>query len=264
MLTEVRLKAIAEYIAQHGNAETSELSKLFMVSEMTIRRDLKKLEAQGIIQRTHGGAIRTTLNGDTDISVRMGQNAGLKSLIAKRAVQLIAPHETILIDVGSTMRAIADALPNDAGIVVVTNGAMILTELMDKVGVEVLLLGGVLQRVPQLFMGPTVVEHLRTFKVDKAFIAASAISESGQVMDSNIYQSEIKRYMMQAARERILVVDSTKIGHVSLHPVAMLEDFDMLIVDDGADMRFLNRLRRNTKPTLLMVPTKSQVSAELL
>ncbi len=239
MLTEVRQKAIADYVLRNEVVTTTELSQEFNVSEMTIRRDLKKLEEQGSIRRTHGGALSTGHSHDIDLRTRATTNHLLKKAIAQKAAEFIGPHETVLLDVGSTMEALARELPTNLGLTVVTNGIMIVNALLDAVGLEVYMLGGSLQHVPQFLMGPSVFEKLQNMQADKAFIASSAFSLEGVVTDSNVHQAEIKRRMMKAATQTYLVLDSSKIGHSSLNFVAGAEDFDVIIIDEGVDMTTL-------------------------
>jgi DeoR family fructose operon transcriptional repressor len=256
MIAEVRLKAIAETVLKEGTASTVNLSRRFNVSEMTIRRDLKKLEQLGILKRSFGGAIATGKSMDVAVAQRAVQNREKKEAIARACAALVRQGEIILMDAGTTMAACASALPEQSGILVITNGIMVVNSLLNKAGIAVYVLGGTLEPVPQLITGISVIEKLRTLHADKAFITSAAVGEDGSVSDANIHQSEIKRYMMQGASQKILAVDSTKIGHHSLNRFAQLSDFDIVVVDDQIAQEHLALLRR-TAPQVIVAPIET-------
>nr|BBH92302.1 DeoR family transcriptional regulator [Thermogemmatispora argillosa] len=256
VLSEVRRKTIAEIVLQEGTVSTANLSRRLQVSEMTIRRDLKKLEELGILKRTFGGAIATGRSEDVAISQRAVQNREKKEAIARACAALVQPGEILLMDAGTTMAACAAALPEESGILVVTNGIMVVNSLLNKTGIQVYVLGGTLELAPQLITGISVIEKLRSLHADKAFITSSAMGEDGSISDANIHQSEIKRYMMQAASQKILAIDSSKIGHHSLNRFAHISDFDILVVDDQITPEHLARLGREAK-RIIVAPVSS-------
>ncbi|KLU59671.1 HTH-type transcriptional repressor GlcR [Peptococcaceae bacterium CEB3] len=243
MSAGTRQKAVLDYIVKHGEVTVQQLSQMYAVSDMTIRRDLVKLVGQGLIKRTYGGAIVLGESIETSVQVRATENLERKIAIAEVCAQLVQPKDTILMDAGTTVMEVARRLPEDIGLTVVTNAITVVNALIYKPGIEVLLLGGTLAHVPQATVGSGVIDSIKSLYVNRAFITATGFSLEHGLTDANIQQSEIKRCMMSRARIRSLVIDSSKYGVLSLHRFADLEEFDQLITDNQLDSEALARIQ---------------------
>jgi DeoR/GlpR family transcriptional regulator of sugar metabolism len=256
MIVEARQKAVLNYILKHGEVTVQQLSQMYEVSDMTIRRDLVKLESQGLIKRTYGGAIvglGETI--ETSVQVRSAENLERKIAIAEVCAKLVQPKDTILMDAGTTIMEVARRLPENIGLTIVTNAITVVNALIDKPGIEVLLLGGTLAHTPQATVGSGVIDSIKTLNVNRALITATGFSMEDGLSDANIQQSEIKRQMMSRARIRSLVIDSSKYGVLSLHRFADLTEFDQIITDDQLDSEALTRIQ-SEDIELLLAPTK--------
>lgn len=243
MITEVRQKAILEYIVAKGEASVQQLSRMYDVSDMTIRRDLLKMEQAGLIKRTYGGAIATANNVETSVAIRATEHLDKKIAIAEACVRLIQPNDTILMDAGTTIMEVARRLPQDLGITVITNAMTVVNALLDKPGIELMILGGPFQHTPQVTVGSNVIESIKSLNVSRTFITATGFSLEYGLTDANILQSEVKRHMMTRAKVRTLVIDSSKYGLLSLHRFADLQDFDEIVTDNQLDANIIEQIR---------------------
>jgi DeoR/GlpR family transcriptional regulator of sugar metabolism len=243
VIAEVRQKSITDYVLAKGEVSVQELSNLYNVSEMTIRRDLMKLEQQGYLRRTFGGAIAVGQNSDTPVSVRSTENHHLKVALGQKCAELVASGDTILMDAGTTMMEIARHLPEDMKLTVVTNAITVINVLINKPGIEVLVLGGPLQHAPQLTVGSGVSETIKSLHVNRAFITATGFSLQHGLTDANIQQSEIKRLMAQSAEIKTLVIDSSKYNVQSFNRFAELQDFDQIVVDEHLNPEVVAELK---------------------
>ncbi|WP_067622214.1 DeoR/GlpR family DNA-binding transcription regulator [Alicyclobacillus acidiphilus] len=254
MIAEVRQKTILDYILTKEEVSVQELSTMFGVSEMTIRRDLVKLEQLGLVRRTYGGAIPAGQNTDVPVDVRSSENQHLKTALGKLCATLVAPGDTIFMDAGTTMMEVARHLPEDLGITVVTNAIPVVNVLVNKPGIEVLVLGGPLQHTPQLTIGSAVTETIKSLHVNRSFITATGFSVQHGLTDANIQQSEVKRLMAQSSKIRTLVIDSSKYDVRAFNRFAEFTDFDQLVVDDHLDSEVISQIKA-TGIEVIIAPT---------
>lgn len=243
MIAEVRLKSITGYVMSKGEVSVQELSTLFNVSEMTIRRDLVKLEQEGFLKRTFGGAIAVRKSSDTPVSVRSTENHHLKVALGQKCAQLVNRGDTLFMDAGSTMMEIAHYLPDDMQLTVVTNAISVINVLLKKPSIEVFVIGGPLMHEPQLTVGSGVSAAIKALHVNRAFITATGFSLQRGLTDANIHQSEMKRLMAENADERTLVIDSSKYNVQSFNRFAELTDFDQIVVDDQLDPDVISQIQ---------------------
>ncbi len=235
----------------NGEATVQQLSKMYDVSDMTIRRDLLKMEQAGLIKRTYGGAISVGRNIETSVETRLSENLDRKIAIAELCVKLVRPKDTILMDAGTTVMEVARRLPEGLGLTVITNAMTVVNVLIDKPGIELMILGGPFQHTPQVTVGSSVIESIKSLNVSRAFITATGFSLDFGLTDANILQSEIKRHMMDRAQIRTLVIDSSKYGVLSLSRFADLKEFDQIITDDQLDPDVVQQIRSEKTDVLL-------------
>ena len=231
MLVDQRLSRIFEIIKQNEFAEVDELASQLNVSTMTIRRDLKKLNDQGLILRRHGGASTISIMYDeqhyTDKQVA---NPEGKAKIAQTAMALVKNGDTIYLDGGTTSMHIAKLLPERKDLTVITNDIMIALELSET-DVQLILLGGTVQSSTKTLGSPLAVEVLRKFMVNTAFIGTSTVNQDFDVFTPTLEKSYLKRTAMDIAQKTYLVVDSTKFFSQSLYKWGTLSEFSGIITD---------------------------------
>lgn len=233
-----------EYIYEHKRATVAELSEVFQVSEATVRRDLKELEEANWIRRTHGGAIpRERVGFEPGIQEKKDQFAAEKRRIAEKAVELIRDGETILLDSGTTTHQLARLLRRFSRLTVVTNSNNILQELQGMEQLELISTGGMMRRGVESLVGPIAEQTLKMIKVDKTFLGTNGLDLEEGISTPHLLEAQVKKAMIQAAKEVILLCDHSKINRISFAKVAPVSSLDILITDQKAPTDFLERIK---------------------
>ncbi len=242
--SEDRKSEILLFIKEKGSASIAEMAAHFEVSEMTVRRVLHKLTDSGLVIRTPGGAM-VAPSGSMEKSFleRAAKNAAAKDAIGREAAKLVQDGETIVLDSGTTTRYIARYLESKRQVTVVTTSLAVVEELAGSTSVEVRLTGGVYRRSSHDLTGNAVVETLSGIHADKVFFGAAALSFQKGVMN---FDAEMPRVFPRAGRERILVIDSSKIGTEAVYRLCAVEKCDLVVVDNGVKAADLAKLRKLT------------------
>lgn len=223
-----RQKQIMSLLQRQGEVRIGELKERFAVTDMTLRRDLEKLEQLGSLKRTYGGAILVT--GDATLPERATVNRDAKEKIGHAAAALVQPGESVFIDSGSTTLQIARALPERAPITVVTNAVHVIAELADK-KIPVVVIGGVLLDTTNAMAGTTAIEAISKLAFDRVFLGTTGVSLQHGFSNSNMLEADIKRAAVQRARQAYIVMDGTKFGRGALFSFAALSEVDAIITD---------------------------------
>ncbi len=244
MLALERKNLILGKLQREKMVVVSELSKEFDVSEETIRRDLEKLEKEGLAIKSYGGAtIGENINTELPYIVRKKQNVEGKQKIARLAAELIQDGEYIMLGASSTDVYIAKALKIRKNLTVVTNSLEILLELSDMQDWNVISTGGRLKEGYLALIGSKTISSIQPYNVDKTIISCKAFDCVKGFSDSGDEVSQIKRAMLSAGKERILAVDSTKFGKLAFSRIGVLEDIDILITDQKPENWILENLQ---------------------
>lgn len=235
-MAEERQARILEVLneSRNGVVTVSALSKLFGVSGMTIRRDLNKLEKAGLVRRVHGGAV--SYEGvvyEKPFLTREKEYGNEKREIGRLAADMINSGETIILDAGTTTQQIARNLANKEELTVVTHSIPVAVALSNYLRVQTIMLGGMLKRKELCMVGPLVIEELSRMSVDKLFLSAAGFTVEKGATDPDIRETEVKRAMIKAAKEVILVADSSKYGYVAFAQIAPLSVIHKVVTDDG-------------------------------
>jgi DeoR/GlpR family transcriptional regulator of sugar metabolism len=236
MLIPARRTRLKEVIASHGMASLEMLSAQLEVSTSTVRRDLEELERQGLVKRTHGGAIWT--GGEEKpgsaarpyaFDARVGFEAGAKQRIAKAARELVQPGQTILIDGGTTTYYLASELVGTP-LQLVTNSLPIADLFINDERVELILTGGVMYPRYGVMLGPTAEVVLGTIHTKTLFLSVAGLND-GQLFNQNLLLVSAERKMMAQAQETVLLIDSTKLGQQALVRLCGLDEVDVIVTD---------------------------------
>ena len=234
VLSVERQALIAEMAREKHLVKVAELIEKFAVSDMTIRRDLDALQKRGVVKKVYGGAVlataRTGVNQDVNLDVRASAFANRKQEIARCAVGIIETQDVIILDAGTTTLELAKILPQDENLVVVTNSLPIARELTGKAS-SLLLAGGIVRASTHSTVGPKTKEFLGDLRASKLFLGASALSLKQGLLNSNLYESEIKQAMIAAADQVIVLADSSKFEQASYHAFARWDEVDILVSD---------------------------------
>jgi DeoR family transcriptional regulator of aga operon len=242
----LRHEVICASLAASGQVSSTDLAERLGVTTVTIREDLKHLEKKGLLTRTRGGALaKHEAAPEVALEVTSQTNRAEKQAIAAYAATRISSGQTIIIDVGSTTTALANALPpNLRNVVVITNGLNIAMALEKTPGVTVIVTGGTLRSLQHSLVAPMGTLLLEKLQADIAFLGCNGVDLDRGFTNANIAEAEIKQAMLEAADEVVFLADHTKIGSVASAFVAEIDRADLLVTDSGADPEVLDALRR--------------------
>jgi DeoR/GlpR family transcriptional regulator of sugar metabolism len=241
---EKRKRKILEILQSDGNVSTSELNGILGTSEITIRRDLAKLESMGILQRTHGGAIRTFIENRMELSFleKCKINLEEKTRIGQKAAEMVSIGDTIMMDAGTTTLQVAKHIKDKMGIHVVTNSIYVLLELAESPGIEVTLTGGDLRKISRSLIGPLAINAINNVHMDKLFLGATGISLDESLTSPNMIEAQTKNTMIKVAKTVILLADSSKFGKATLGKFGELNDIHILITDKKAPQKIIEAI----------------------
>jgi len=233
MLPAERQQRILEILGKQFTARSSYLSEVLKVSEMTVRRDLDVLEQQGLVQRTHGGAVfrQERFEGKFFYRRSEAKNPREKTAIAKRAAVMIQPHDTIYIGEGVTASLVARYVDPDMPFTIFTNNLGVVTEL-GKAAAELVLLPGTYDANTHSLAGPLTMEMIRQVHATAVFLGADALCLGAGLTTPDLQIAVIERSMIKYTRGRIIVMaDHSKFGLMAEMTVAPLKQIDVLITD---------------------------------
>jgi DeoR family transcriptional regulator, fructose operon transcriptional repressor len=238
-----RRQRIVALARERGVVRAFELVELLGVTDETVRRDLAYLDEAGAVRRLHGGAVAEQLRNEPSFDWRHRKHQAEKAAIAHTAAGYVTPGSTIIVDSGSTTVHLAKELKDTRDLVVVTNAVTNAVELMGNPNITVVLIGGMIRPTTFGSVGPMAVANLNELRVDQVYLAISGISFEGGLTDSTFEEAAVKRAMIAAASEVILLVDSSKFGRDSMVRVAPLEAISRVVTDAGIDPEAVSRLR---------------------
>ncbi|POY43377.1 XRE family transcriptional regulator [Avibacterium gallinarum] len=228
--TQQRRHRIVQLLQSQGEVSVEQLVQLFETSEVTIRKDLTALEANGVLVRRYGGAILMPQelldeSQDEHLSKR-------KLAIAKKAAERIADHNRIIIDSGSTTAALINQLNKKQGLVVMTNSLSVATQLRALENEPTLLMtGGTWDTRSESFQGQVAAQVLRSYNFDQLFIGADGIDlERGTTTFNELV--DLSRVMAEVSREVIVMAESQKIGRKMPNIELTWQQIDVLVTDD--------------------------------
>jgi DeoR family transcriptional regulator of aga operon len=235
-----RTQFIFTSLQDTGSVVVEELAEHLKVSVVTIRRDLDQLEQQGLLRRTHGGAVSIEplyyepFKKDRSFLAQVERQANEKHRIGRAAAAMIAPGETIAITPGTTTAEIIRGLPLNSKITVVTNTANIAMELSKRKDVNVFVTGGHLHGEWFSLVGPTAIRSLENMLIHTMFVGADGIDPKWGVSCYSSDEAEINAAMVRLARRHIAVVDHTKLNVVTNYRICEIGILKTLITDTGA------------------------------
>lgn len=243
-LKEERQQQILDVLQDHRQVTVADLSRRFDVSEVTIRRDLRDLAAQGALRRAHGGAVAAApAPPEPPVVQRMIQAEHCKACIGRAAAALVADGDSVFIGSGSTTAHVARHLVDRRNLTVVTNALTVATELAVARDVTVVVTGGMLRASELSLVGHITEQSLHEVRVDKVIMGMRAISLKDGMTNDYLPEVMTDRTIIEMAPELIVVADHTKFGTVASAYVAPVERINTLVTDPEVDPATLARLR---------------------
>ncbi len=233
---EARRRRIHRLVAEHGFATVEELARRFGVSAMTIRRDLERLARDGLVHRTHGGAVAcrgtdavALALDEPSFRARARRHAAAKAAIAEAALDLVAPGATIGLDVGTTTLELARRLADREDVRVFTN-SLRAASVLGQGRAEVYLPGGRVRRGELSLVGSLAARELARYWLDVAFVGIAGLTRDG-CFEYSPEDNEIKQVYLARARRVVVLCDSSKFGRMSVVRVCDLERIDVLVCE---------------------------------
>ena len=232
MLAIERRREILARLTVDGKVIVSELARDFEVTEETIRRDLERLDKEGLVSKTYGGAVsKQNTSLDLPYNVREGVNVVQKQKISDEIADMVNDGERIMLDSSSTALYVVKKLKSKKNLTIITNSVKILIELADKSDWTVLSTGGLLKNGALSLTGSSAEKMISTYHVDTAICSCKGIDTDMGITDSNEKDSLIKRAMFASAERRILALDAEKFDKKSFVRVCGFRDIDVLVTD---------------------------------
>lgn len=246
MMASQRREKILELLREDGSAKVIELSKIFKVSEVTIRQDLEKLEKDGLVTRAHGGAfLKEVVDQVRSFELMNRDNMEKKVIIGRQAVRLIEEGETVILDSGSTTTEIAKNLVGWKNLTVITNALNIALILGAEAGIEVIMTGGEFKPPTLSLTGQKAADFFHDVHVDKLFLATAGISLRSGLTYPSLSDIVVKKAMIDVAETAYLVADSTKIGKGAFASLGALSLIDFIITDSDIGEEHLQLFKKN-------------------
>jgi DeoR family fructose operon transcriptional repressor len=247
MYPEERQHALALLVEQRGRLSVTAAAEQFGVTTETVRRDLAVLERAGMLRRVHGGAVPVNAVALVELGLgeRTGRLAEQKAKIAWAALDFLpGTNGSIILDGGTTTAALAELLPTDRRLLVVTNAVPIAARLAHAPGITVQVLGGRVRGVTQCTVGESALGKLADLRADVAFLGTNGITTTHGFTTPDEDEASVKRAMVRAGQRAVVLADSSKLDRETLVRFAAPEDVDVLITDAGADSEALASLEK--------------------
>jgi len=243
-----RMNEIVRLLSIGGMQRITDLADHTGVSEVTIRRDLRRLEDDGLVFLAHGAA---SINPGSD-NLRIGDKYFItqqqavrqheKMIIGERAAALVEPQDTLVIDTGTTPYYLARALPANYGLTVICVSLNVFIELHDRTDVTLIFAGGYYHRNSLMCESEEGIAMIRRHRAAKAFMGATGIHEKMGVTSSNPWEQKTKRAIMESSLTNILLVDSDKFQMVQTSYFADLDEFDVVVTDTGVPETYVSHI----------------------
>lgn len=243
MLAAERHHKILEALKDRGSLRTKDVASDLDVTDETIRKDFESLEHQGLLVRSHGGAIPSKrVIRELSLTERQLINRESKSAIAKAAAKRIQPGETIFIDASSTALTITQYLPSFHH-TVITNAHDVVGALADVENIDLICTGGLLERRSRSMIGLVAERTLHRYNIHRMFFSGSGLDLERGVSESNSRQAAFKEHVIAAAEDVCLLADESKIGVRSAFFFTQCDQLTSLVTTKNADPNILESLK---------------------
>ena len=238
MYAQERHQAIAGLLRQRGRLAVSDVAATYGVTTETVRRDLAQLERVGVLRRVHGGAVAAgaIALGEPGLADRDATRGAQKDRIARAAVDLLpGAGGSTAIDAGTSTGRLARLLPSDRQLLVVTHAVPVAAALAGLPNIDLHLIGGHVRGATQAAVGAPTVRALADLRVDVAFVGTNALQPEHGLTTPDADEAAVKRALVAAGRQVVVLADSSKLGAEHLHRFATPADVDVVVTDDEVD-----------------------------
>jgi len=238
-----RWQAVLDLVNRDGAATIDEIGRQLGVSPATVRRDLNRIQARGLITRRRGGASAVEqVREGAALAESRRLHPERKERIGRTAAALVRPGETIFLDGGYTTYQVARHL-EASDVNVITNSADVVRILATRNGIRLIVIGGEFNRRSGSSVGPGTVRQIESFCADRAILGVDCLSPDNGLTAAGAEFGEVKRAMLERSRELVIVADHSKLNRFSLYRWGAVEDIDLLVTDAEGDPAALDDLR---------------------
>jgi DeoR family deoxyribose operon repressor len=244
-----RISRLLDSLSTAGGGSIRDLAAALDVSEMTIRRDLELLSADGKVRLVHAGAIFPAHAGDAasrgfSLSDIHSPGSGEKMRIGRKAASLVEPGDVVIVDSGSTTEWLARSIPPALPVTILCFALNIALHAARHPSRTVVLAGGALRDETLVCESPEGVNLVRRYRANKAFLSAGGVSDTLGVTCIDAAEAELKKAAVASSQSRILLADSRKFGRVTPSWFADLSDFDAIVTDPGISLEHVDIARK--------------------
>ena len=222
---------ILRLVRESGAIEVDDLAAAFGVTTQTIRQDLRHLDTQGFLKRTHGGARKIDTVTTRDYAERRKHRGAQKRDIGDAAAALIPNGSSVMLNIGTTTEQVAHALRGHSELMVISNNINIITQLSGTTEKDLVLVGGRVRQSDGAVVGEDAVEFISRYKVDYAVIGCSSLDSDGTILDFDAQEVSVARAILRNSRNRILVADHSKFQVSAPVRIADISDVDHMVTD---------------------------------
>ncbi|MDD7911937.1 MULTISPECIES: DeoR/GlpR family DNA-binding transcription regulator [Pseudovibrio] len=238
-----RHNSILDLARSNGRVEVEDLAERFSVSPQTIRKDLNDLCEQGLLSRVHGGAVLAYGVENVGYATRKDLAGREKEAIGRAAAELIPNGASLFVNIGTTTEAVARALVQHSGLMVITNNLNVAVTLRPFSENEVVIAGGVVRSTDGGVVGEAAVDFINQFKVDYAVIGTSALDADGALLDFDYREVKVAQAIIANARHVILVADTSKFDRSAPVRVGHMEQIDTFVCDQLENPRLKSLMK---------------------
>ncbi|MBN2657129.1 MAG: DeoR/GlpR transcriptional regulator [Spirochaetales bacterium] len=236
-----RHEQILNIVNKENEVSVNRLAELLKVSLVTIRSDLRALEEEKLLMRTHGGAALPPVD---DITHRLSINFPIKKRIAAAAADLVKDGETILLEAGSTISLMARFLAERKDLNVITNNAFVARQFKNSPSVNVILMGGLYQKESETMVGPMIAEYISYYNFSKVFLGIDGFSLDEGIMCRDLERAEVMSLFVKRGKKAIVLSDSGKLGKTAVRSVCRPEEIDCFISDGDVGEKYRDYFRK--------------------
>ncbi|MBP6677967.1 MAG: DeoR/GlpR transcriptional regulator [Paracoccus sp.] len=231
MALSIRQNEILDLARAEGRVLVDDLAQRFDVTLQTIRRDLGEMAEAGLLDRVHGGAVPRAGTVNLGYEARRRMNAEAKAAIGAACAAAIPDNCSLILNLGTTTEAVAQALIHHSNITVVTNNINVANIMLANPGCEIMVAGGALRRSDGGLVGELTTQFFEQFKVDYAVIGTSALDHDGDLLDFDLAEVRVSRAILRQSRHAFLVTDHSKLDRPAPARIASLSEIDTVFTD---------------------------------
>jgi len=245
MDANARHAEIQNLLNAHDRVEVDALARQLGVSTQTIRSDLRELSDKGLLSRVHGGAVRVASTSSRKYEDRRSLNAKGKAAMAAVVAELVPDNCSLTLNIGTSTEQVARALKDHRGLSILSNNINIINMMMGKGTRELILAGGAIRQSDGAIVGEDAVAFISRYKTDFAIIGASAMDDDGAILDHDPREVSVARAILDNARTKVLVCDSSKFERTAPVRICALGDLDYLVTDRPVPPTFAKTARHH-------------------